>query len=73
MQSIPVYLLAALASMCLFGCSGRPAAPEDISPPPAISDVKEGTAVTAEHQNCGRDDRSGFDDAVAFWKKQINR
>lgn len=48
MQNIPVYFLAALAGMCLFGCSGRPAAPEDISPPPAVSDVKEGTAVTAD-------------------------
>lgn len=25
MQGIPIYLLAALAGMCLFGCSGRPA------------------------------------------------
>lgn len=48
MQSIPVYLLAALASMCLFGCSGRPSAPEDILPPPAVSDVEEGTAVTVD-------------------------
>lgn len=48
MQSIPAYLLAALASMCLFGCSGRPASPEDIPSPPAVSDVEEGTAVTAD-------------------------
>lgn len=46
MQSIPVYLLAALASMCLFGCSGRPAAPEALPPPLAVSDVEEGTGVT---------------------------
>lgn len=48
MQSIPVYLLAALASMCLFGCSGRLAGPEDVSPSPAISDVEEEPAVTVD-------------------------
>lgn len=47
MQSIPVCLLAALASMCLFGCSGRIAEPEDAPPPPAVSDVKEVSSVTA--------------------------
>ena len=45
MQSIPVYLLAALASLCLFGCGGRTAASEDI-PPPAISETEEESAVT---------------------------
>lgn len=48
MQGFPVYLLAALASICLFGCSGRPAAPEDIPPPPAVSDVEEETGVTVD-------------------------
>ncbi len=47
MQSIPMYLLAALASLCLFGCSGRTAVSEDI-PTPTVSSVEEGAAMTAD-------------------------
>ncbi len=48
MQSIPIYILAVLISMCLFGCGGRHTAPEDISPPTAVSDEEEGTPVTVD-------------------------
>ncbi len=48
MQSISVYLLAALASMCLFGRGGQPASGGSDLPPPVISEPKEDTAVTAD-------------------------
>ncbi|MEY8420786.1 alpha/beta hydrolase [Oscillospiraceae bacterium 44-5] len=53
MQSIPVYLLAALASLCLFGCGRQPPTSEDLPPPPAVSDGEEVSAVTVDTKIAG--------------------